>query len=87
MLDYRRWLGSKLRIQRLERGVREVVIPRLRGWIIVDLDERHLPFAAAARPGVLDYPDDEMLARWLAQTRRPLNPAADLLGFPAGVHA
>jgi hypothetical protein len=81
--DYRRWLGSKLRTQLLERGGREVVIPRLRGWIIVDLDERNLPFAAAARPGVLDYPDDEMLTRWLAQTRHALHTAADLLGLDA----
>ena len=85
--DYRRWLGSKLRTQLFYRGGREVVIPRLRGWIIVDLDERHLPFAAAARPGVLDYPDDEMLARWLVQARLALDPAADLLGLQIGVHA
>jgi hypothetical protein len=81
--DYRRWLGSKLRTQLIGCGGREVIIPRLRGWIIVDLDERHLPFAAATRPGVLDYPDDEMLARWLAQARRALEPAADLLGLSA----
>lgn len=85
--DYRRWLSSKLRAQLLERGGREVVIPRLRGWIIVDLDERHLPFAAATRPGVLDYPDDEMLTRWLAQTRLALGTAADLLGLPVGAPA
>jgi hypothetical protein len=85
--DYRRWLNSNLRADFLERGGREVVIPRLRGWIIVDLDERHLPFAAATRPGVLDYPDDEMLTRWLAQTRLALNPAADLLGLPVGALA
>jgi hypothetical protein len=85
--DYRRWLGSKLRAQLLDRGGREVVIPRLRGWIIVDLDERHLPFAAATRPGVLDYPDDEMLTRWLAQSRLALGAAGDLLGLPVGVPA
>jgi hypothetical protein len=85
--DYRRWLSSKLRAQLLDRGGREVVIPRLRGWIIVDLDERHLPFAAATRPGVLDYPDDEMLTRWLAQSRLALSAAGDLLGLPVGAPA
>ena len=65
----------------------EVLIPRLRGWIIVDLDERHLPFAAAARPGVLDFPDDEMLARWLAAARAALGAAGDLLGLPAPVRS
>lgn len=56
---------------------------RLRGWIIVDLDERHLPFADATQPGVLDYPDDEILARWLAQTWRAHKPAAEFLGLDA----
>jgi hypothetical protein len=85
--DYRRWISSKLRAQLLERGGREVLIPRLRGWIIVDLDERHLPFAAGTRPGVLDYPDDEMLTRWLAQARLALGPAGELLGLPVGAIA
>ncbi len=83
--DYRRWLTSKLRAQLFERGGREVVIPRLRGWIIVDLDEDHLPFAAATRPGVLDFPDDEMLARWLTAARAALSAAGDLLGLPVPV--
>jgi len=46
----------------------------------VDLDEKHLPFAAGTRPGVLDYPDDEVLARWLAQARTALSGAGSLLG-------
>ena len=85
--DYRRWLTSKLRAQLFERGGREVVIPRLRSWVIVDLDERHLPFAAATRPGVLEFPDDEMLARWLMAARAALNSAGDLLGLPAPVRS
>jgi len=85
--DYRRWLRSKLRAQLFERGGREVVIPRLRGWIIVDLDEDHLPFAAAIRPGVLDYPDDEMLSRWLTTARAALNIAGDLLGLPTPIRS
>ncbi len=85
--DYRRWLRSKLRAQLFERGGREVVIPRLRGWIIVDLDEDHLPFAAAIRPGVLDYPDDEMLSRWLTTARAALNTAGDLLGLPTPIRS
>ncbi len=85
--DYRRWLTSKLRAQLLERGGREVVIPRLRGWIIVDLDERHLPFAAATRPGVLDYPDDEMLSRWLTTARAALDAAGDFLGLPTPIRS
>ena len=85
--DYRRWFNSKLRAQLFKRGGREVVISRLRGWIIVDLDERHLPFAAAARPGVLDFPDDEMLARWLTAARVALGAAGELLGLPAPVRS
>lgn len=83
--DYRRWMQSALRGRLLERGGREVTIPRLRGWIVVDLDERHLPFAAGTRPGVLDYPDDEMLSRWLIQARAALAGAGELLGLPAVV--
>jgi hypothetical protein len=85
--DYRRWLTSKLRETLFERGGREIVLPRLRGWIVVDLDERDLPFAAATRPGVLDYPDDEMLTRWLALTHGALESAAELLGLSVEVLA
>jgi hypothetical protein len=85
--DYRRWLSSKLRETLFERGGCEVVLPRLRGWIVVDLDERDLPFGAATRPGVLDYPDDEMLTRWLALTHAALESAGELLGLSAEVPA
>jgi len=78
--DYRRWLSSGLRSRLFAAGGVELVLPRLRGWIVVDLDEKHLPFAAGARPGVLDYPDDEVLTRWLAQARTALSGAGPLLG-------
>jgi len=80
--DYRRWLSSALRKRLLAGGGREIVLPRLRGWIVVDLDEKHLPFAAGAKPGVLDYPDDALLAGWLVQARTALGGASDLLGLP-----
>lgn len=85
--DYRRWLTSALRKRLLEGGGRELVIPRLRGWIVVDLDEKHLPFAAGAKPGVLDYPDDEVLSRWLVQARTALGAATDLLGLSTAVRS
>jgi hypothetical protein len=83
--DYRRWTQSGLRTRLFERGGREVTLPRLRGWIVVDLDERHLPFAAGTRSGVLDYPDDEMLSRCLLQARAALAGAGELLGLEAMV--
>ncbi len=85
--DYRRWLTSALRKRLLERGGRELVLPRLRGWIVVDLDEKHLPFAAGTKPGVLDYPDDEVLSRWLVQARTALGAASDLLGLSTAVRS
>ena len=78
--DYRRWLSSGLRSRLFAAGGVELVLPRLRGWIVVDLDEKHLPFAAGTRPGVLDYPDDEVLTRWLVQARTALSGAGPLLG-------
>ena len=63
------------------------IMARSLDWIIVDLDERHLPFAAATRPGVLDFPDDEMLARWLTAARTALGSAGELLGLPVPVRS
>jgi hypothetical protein len=83
--DYRRWMQSALRNRLFERGGREVTLPRLRGWIVVDLDERHLSFAAGTRPAVLDYPDDEILSRWLVQARAALAAAGEFLGLETAV--
>ena len=79
--DYRRWRQSRLRAQLFERGGREITLPRLRAWIVVDLDEQHRSFAAGTRPGALDYPDDELLARWIASARDAIAPASELLGI------
>jgi hypothetical protein len=83
--DYRRWMQSALRNRLFERGGREVTLPRLRGWIVVDLDEKHLSFAAGTRPAVLDYPDDEILSRWLVQALAALAGAGEFLGLDTAV--
>lgn len=83
--DYRRWIGSRLRHRLFERGGKEIAIPKLEGWIAVDLDEHSLPFRVAAEGDALEYPDDELLRRWVLRARAALAPAAKELGITVAV--
>ena len=80
-LDYRNWIGSTLRADFFKSGGVEIVIPRLRPWILADLDESSYGFAeGVSKLGMLEAP---VLRNWLTAVEGVLTsePVASLLGL------